>query len=77
MPPSQRFVAVLGLAFAISACATAHNFPKIAVTESVTGLAFNSADGSLFKTGAAGLFRLGPSDSAWNRKSGRTGCKIV
>jgi len=65
MHPSPRFAALLGIAFAISACAAAHNSPKIAAIESVTGLAFNSADRSLLKTGAAGLFRLGPSDSAW------------
>src|SRR5260221_9131053 len=81
MPPSQRFVAVLEIAFAISACATAHNFPKIAVTESVTGLAFYSADGSLLKTGAAGLFRLGSSDSSWQAittpaTSGLTGLAV-
>src|SRR5712692_8494852 len=65
MRPSPRFAALLGIAFAIAACAATHNSPKNLVTESVSGLAFNSADGSLFKTGAAGLFRLGPSDSAW------------
>src|SRR5258707_13032915 len=81
MPPSQRFIAVLGIAFAISACAAAHNSPKNAVTESVTGLAFNSADGSLLKTGATGLFRLGTSDGDWQAirtpaTSGLTGLAV-
>jgi photosystem II stability/assembly factor-like uncharacterized protein len=64
MPPSQRFAALLGIAFAISACAAGHTSTKIAAVDVVTGLAFNPADVSLLKTGAAGLFRLGPSDSA-------------
>ena len=81
MPPSQRFAALLGIAFAMSACAAAHNSAKIAAIDSVTGLAFNSADGSLLKTGAAGLFRLGPGDSVWQvmktpATSGLTGLAV-
>src|SRR5438874_2083666 len=81
MPPSQRFAALLGIAFAISACAAAHSSPKIAAVESVTGLAFNSADGSLLKSGAAGLFRLGASDTKWDAittpaTSGLTGMAV-
>ena len=81
MHPSQRFAALLGMVFALSACAAAHNSPKNPVTESVTGLAFNSTDGSLLKTGAGGLFRLGPSDSAWQMittpaTSGLTGLAV-
>jgi len=64
MPPSQRFAALLGIAFAISACAAAQTTHNAAI-ESVTSLAFDPSDGSLLKTGAAGLFRLGPGDSAW------------
>src|SRR5437660_402978 len=65
MLPSKQFAALLVMAFTLSACAAAHPSAKIAAIDSVTELAFNSADGSLLKTGAAGLFRLGPSDSAW------------
>ena len=65
MPPSKQFAALIGIAFALSSCSAAHTAVKSAAVDHVTGLAFNPADGSLLKTGAAGLFRLGPSDSAW------------
>ena len=61
MPPSKQFAALIAIAFALSACSATHT----SAVDSVTGLAFNPADGSLLKTGAAGLFRLGSSDSAW------------
>lgn len=65
MPVSKQIAVLLGVAITLSACSATHTAPQIGAVDNVTGLAFNPADGSLLKTGAAGLFRLGPNDSTW------------
>ena len=66
--PNTRNWLALALAFVVllSACSGQAMPPSPASTETVTSLAFNPADGSVFKTDAAGLFRLSAGSRMWD-----------
>jgi len=83
MPHNKlRWIAtLLALSLALSACASTPSQATVVGPETVTGLAYNPADGSLLKTDAAGLFHLAPEAKTWeaikiSATSGLTGIAL-
>lgn len=62
---THGFATLVMASLVISACASTPAPAQTAGPDTVTGLAFNPADGSLWKTDAAGLSRLATNGQAW------------